>query len=259
MVKVSVKNGGKSRKGEVRKNPRAKESKNRCSGSRKLETIKRKEDRGAKNIELGNAGLYKCQRCEQENPESLFPQHVPSGKFSRFETCKQCLDTKKEQRIISGVIQNNTDRNATRCLQWQRVMKATLKGRPGYDEFTAECDAANPAKPERKTRHTKEEMVEKLPLVNHGLVELHIFTLFFLTCLVVAGVAQEELMKCVNVSEPMKKLHVEMGGTEHFSQSAVAADLVQIEQHLLAELPVSLRVKESPFSDISGLTRATSQ
>ena len=40
------------------------------------------------------------------------------------------------------------------------------------------------------------------------------------------------------------------GGTEHFSQSTVAADLVQIEQHLLAELPVSLRVKKTPFSDI---------
>ena len=48
----------------------------------------------------------------------------------------------------------------------------------------------------------------------------------------------------------MKKLHAEMGGTEHFSQSTVAAGLVQIEQHLLAELPVSLRVKEAPFSDI---------
>ena len=33
-----------------------------------------------------------------------------------------------------------------------------------------------------------------------------------------------------------------MGGTEQFLQSAVAADVVQIEQHLIAELPVSLRV-----------------
>ena len=42
-----------------------------------------------------------------------------------------------------------------------------------------------------------------------------------------------------------------LGGTEHFSQSAVAVDLVQIEQHLLAELHVSLQVKETLVSVIS--------
>ena len=55
-------------------------------------------------------------------------------------------------------------------------------------------------------------------------------------------------MKCVNVSEPMRKLRAVLGGTEEFSQSAVATDLVQIEEHLLAELPVSLRVKETLVS-----------
>ena len=47
------------------------------------------------------------------------------------------------------------------------------------------------------------------------------------------------------------ELHKEMGGTEHFLQSAVAAD----EQHLLAELPVSLRVKETLVSVISDIYR----
>ena len=55
----------------------------------------------------------------------------------------------------------------------------------------------------------------------------------------------KDLMQCAEVSTPMQQLHQEMGGTEQFLQSAVAADLVQIEQHLVAELPVSLRVKES--------------
>ena len=57
-------------------------------------------------------------------------------------------------------------------------------------------------------------------------------------------------MKCADIAEPMKQLHAEMGGSEPFVQSAVAADLVQIEQHLIAELPVSLRVKETYGSDI---------
>ena len=52
-------------------------------------------------------------------------------------------------------------------------------------------------------------------------------------------------MKCTDIAETMKELHAEMGGSEPFLQSAVAADLVQIEQHLSAELPVSLRVKET--------------
>ena len=49
----------------------------------------------------------------------------------------------------------------------------------------------------------------------------------------------------------------EMGvrGTKQFLQSAVAAGLVQIEQHLLAELPVSLRVNETVVSDISDICR----
>jgi len=67
----------------------------------------------------------------------------------------------------------------------------------------------------------------------------------FLTCIVVAGVTSEELMKCVDVRNPLETLHREMGGTETFSESAVAADLAEIERHLAAELPVSLRVKES--------------
>ena len=99
--------------------------------------------------------------------------------------------------------------------------------------------------------HSKEEMAENLPLINHGWVKLHSFALLFLTCLDVAGVDQEELMQCVNIYEPMKKLHTALGGTEDFSQPAVAADLVQIKEHLLAELHVSLQVKETPISVIS--------
>ena len=72
---------------------------------------------------------------------------------------------------------------------------------------------------------------------------------------VVAGVTSEELMKCAEVTTTMQQLHAEMGGTEQFLQSAVAADLVQIEQHLIAELPVSLRVKETPFSELSDVFR----
>ena len=49
----------------------------------------------------------------------------------------------------------------------------------------------------------------------------------------------------VDVKNPLEKLHREMGGTETFSESAVAIDLAEIERHLAAELPVSLRVKES--------------
>jgi len=73
-------------------------------------------------------------------------------------------------------------------------------------------------------------MEEKLPLVDHG-------------------VTRDELMKCRDVTKSMKELPAEMDGSESFSESAVASDLVQIEQHLFAELPVLLRVKET-LSDI---------
>lgn len=59
------------------------------------------------------------------------------------------------------------------------------------------------------------------------------------------GVTEAELMKCVDVLEPMKKLHATMGGTEAFSESAVSTDLADIARHMAAELPVSLRVKET--------------
>ena len=52
----------------------------------------------------------------------------------------------------------------------------------------------------------------------------------------------------------MQELHKEMGGTKQFLQSAVATDLVQIEQNLLAELPVSLR-QETLFSELSDVFR----
>ena len=153
-----------------------------------------------------------------------------------------------------GIIQPIRDRNALRSREHQSRIKATLKGKAGYDEFCDECGAANPAKAAQssKIRCTKEEMGEKFPLVNHGLVELHPFTLFFLTCIGVAGpgVTREELMKCTDVTESMQELPAEMGGSEPFVQSAVAADLVQFEQHPFAKLPVLLRVKETPFSDI---------
>ena len=67
-------------------------------------------------------------------------------------------------------------------------------------------------------------MVEKLPLVHHGLVDLHSFTQFLLACIGDTGVATEELMKCVDVTDPLEKLHREMGGTETFSESAVSTE-----------------------------------
>ena len=62
-------------------------------------------------------------------------------------------------------------------------------------------------------------------------------------------------MKCADVTTSMRELHKDMGGTEQFFHSAVAADLVQIELLLLAELPVSLRVKETLFSELSDVFR----
>ena len=50
-------------------------------------------------------------------------------------------------------------------------------------------------------------------------------------------------MKCSKVSA--SDLHEEFGEPEvPFSHSVVATDLAEIEKHLVAELPVSLRCKE---------------
>ena len=52
-----VRNGGESRKGEKRKNPRTKESRNRYAGPRKLEWTKQKEKIVDDNAKLVSEGL----------------------------------------------------------------------------------------------------------------------------------------------------------------------------------------------------------
>ena len=104
-------------------------------------------DRKVANIEHEKNGLYKCQECRIVKPESLFPQHIPtSGKLTRYETCAKCLDGIKEIQVLSGVTQSSRDRNATRAISTQLKIKANLKGKSGFEEYEAECDAANPPK-----------------------------------------------------------------------------------------------------------------
>ena len=167
-MRTLVSNGGASRAGEKRKNPRA--PRNRDPKKRKLETKKRVENRKVDNIEHQKNGLYKCLDCRIVKPESLFPQRIPtSGKLTRYETCanSKCLDGDKEIRLLSGVTQSSRDRNATRAISTQLQIKANLKGLPGFEEYEAECDEANPPTM-FKIRYTKEEMEEKCPLVQHG-------------------------------------------------------------------------------------------
>ena len=170
MGRISVKNGGPSRSGEKRKTPQTKNSQNRYAGSRQKETEKSTLNRKDANVKLckEGTGLYICEKCRKVKPKEDFPRHVPtSGKFSRYETCTQCLDGRKARRRASGVTQSCRDRNATRCIHWQRVVKANLKDKPGFEEYEAECDAANPGTI-FKIRCTKEEIEEKLLLVQHG-------------------------------------------------------------------------------------------
>ena len=92
-------------------------------------------------------------------------------KVSRYASCERCLDTSKEVRVLSGVTQKNRDRNAARSIVTQRAIKVNLKDKPGFEEYEAECDAANPPKKASRIRCTQKEMEETLPLVGHGLVE----------------------------------------------------------------------------------------
>jgi len=170
-----VSNGGPSRAGEKRKprgNRAGEKRKNlRDPKKRKLETEKRSVDRKVENIEHEKNCLYKCGRCRKVKPESLFPGHIPtSGKLTRYETCTKCLDDEKEMRALSGVTQSSRDRNRTRAIDTQLKIKANLKDKPGFEEYKAECDAANPPTM-FKIRCTKEEMAETFPLVGHGLVD----------------------------------------------------------------------------------------
>ena len=170
-----VSNGGPSRAGEKRKYPR----KSRAGVKRKNPKLA-EENRSKKrkvaidNIEHAKNGLHKCQECRAVKPEPLFPQHIPtSGKLTRYETCKNCLDGIRETMLLSGVTQWSRDRNATRAISTQLKIKAKLKGLPGFEEYEAECDAANPPTmlnplQTGKIRCTKEEMGEKFPLVHHG-------------------------------------------------------------------------------------------
>lgn len=105
MGRISVKNGGPSRKGEKRKNLQSEESKNRYAGSRKKQYCKSVAKRKAENVELSKEGLYTCGQCEKVKPEEDFPQHVTTGKFSGYESCRQCLDDLKTRKITSGVTQ----------------------------------------------------------------------------------------------------------------------------------------------------------
>ena len=171
-----VSNGGPSRAGEKRKNP----SKSRAGEKRKnpkLAEENRSKKRKVTDTEYAKKGLYECRFCRIVKPESLFPQHIPtSGKLTRYETCAKCLDGDKEMRRLSGVTQSSRDRNATRAISTQLKIKANLKGLPGFEEYEAECDAANPPTmfnplQTGKIRCTKEEMGEKFPLVHHGRVD----------------------------------------------------------------------------------------
>ena len=162
MASISVKNGGPTRKGENKKTPKTKESRNRHSGSRKLEPIKRKEVRVATNVELTKDGLYTCAHCKEVSLIRI--SHRTSRRLGSFHG-SSVVDDLKIQRIVSGVAQESGDGNPTRSPSMQRVIKASLQDKDGYDEYCEECDAANPPKPDRKTRHTKEEMKEKSFLV----------------------------------------------------------------------------------------------
>ena len=65
MVKPKLtrdRNGVKSRKGEIRKNPRTKSTKKEDPKKRQLECVKRKEKRVDENVELSKQGLYKCSK-----------------------------------------------------------------------------------------------------------------------------------------------------------------------------------------------------
>ena len=150
MDAVPVKNGGTSRKGEKRANSRSKEDMDRYAGPRQIENCKRRATRKAENVELLKEGLYKCVICFKVKPVADFPQHAPtSAKFSRFETCEKCLDDDKEKKRSSGVTQKKGDRNATRSMRWQRNAKAPLQDKDEYGGYRAECDSANPPKPQR--------------------------------------------------------------------------------------------------------------
>ena len=143
------------------------------------------------------------------------------------------------------------DRNATRSIDTQRVIKVSLKGKAGFNEFCEECDAANPLKAAQtsKLRCIKDEMHGRETSSRRPW-----FTQIAFSHTVSSDMHcdHRRLMKCADVAEPMQELHAKMGGSEPFFQSAVAADLVQIEQlqHLSAELSVSLLVKETFVSDI---------
>ena len=53
----------------------------------------------------------------------------------------------------------------------------------------------------------------------------------------------DALMQCTDVSTSVKELHEEFSLVP-FSHCVVATDLAEIENHLVAELPVSIRCKE---------------
>jgi len=57
-------------------------------------------------------------------------------------------------------------------------------------------------------------------------------------------------MLCTEVSTGIEELHDEFSVVP-FSHSVVATDLAEIEKHLIAELPVSIKCKES-ISDYYG-------
>ena len=59
MGRISVKNGGPSRKCEKRTNSRSKKDMNRYAGSRQKEESKRSAKRKVENVELSQESLYK--------------------------------------------------------------------------------------------------------------------------------------------------------------------------------------------------------
>ena len=78
--------------------------------------------------------------------------------------------------------------------------------------------------------------------VNHGMFDCFIIAVF-LQCF--EGVAVDALLECARkVTTNLKTLQKKFG-TVPFSQSAVSIDIADMEKLLVAELPISLKCKET--------------
>ena len=146
----------------------------RLDGSEQKKTDQKKADDALVLEGMPELGLRKCNLCHVTKSLGALIFDVPAAtqKKTTFKCCRQCCDSANDTRLASGQTKYTMDRARIRSHTQQNIIKASLLGSKGYEEYDEACKAANPEKTPgvQRPRRELQEMEEKTQ--NHGMFAL---------------------------------------------------------------------------------------